>query len=279
MYTRFLPAYDTEEAVKCLPACRIITTIHEKMEVPGTFWIVGKLLESVEGPEYKALLGDNPLYEIDSHTYSHRMLAAHKLFHVPVWKDRGQEVRKSKDIIEQFFGCDCLGFRPAFGFDQGLGDDQELIDEVAAAGYRFVSSLLWGPETTLPALLVPPFTYTEKNHPELWELPGHGWHENALKATNMTDSPVRLLLFPMPWPEITPSRPISKPEEEFEINKKVIDRAIEMEMPYVSFIWHPWSLHQFDPAMNAVASTFQYVKDIGMEFSTFDREWKRAAEL
>ena len=66
---------------------------------------------------------------------------------------------------------------------------------------------------------------------------------------------------------------------EFEINKKVIDRAIEMEMPYVSFIWHPWSLHQFDPAMNAVESTFQYVKDIGMEFSTFGREWKRAAEL
>jgi len=36
-----------------------------------------------------------------------------------------------------------------------------------------------------------------------------------------------------------PLQPISMPEEEFAINKRFIDRAIKLGLPYVSLIWHP----------------------------------------
>jgi peptidoglycan/xylan/chitin deacetylase (PgdA/CDA1 family) len=275
MKTRFLPAYDTEQPNRCLPACKAITAVHERFGAPGTFFIVGRLLESVEAPEYRTLLGGSPLYEVASHTYSHKKLAANPIITIPIHDDRRGELRKSKDLVEQTFGRPCPGFRPAFGFAEGLHGDRELVDEVAAAGYRYVSARLWGPETTLPALLVGPETYAAEGHPELWEMPGHGWHENGLKATNLTTTPRRIILWPMPMPEVVPPGPIKTPEEEFAINRIFMDRAVELGLPYVTFIWHPWSLHQFDPAMRMLELTFQYARDIGMELATFSDEWKR----
>jgi hypothetical protein len=34
-------------------------------------------------------------------------------------------------------------------------------------------------------------------------------------------------------------------------------------------IWHPWSLHRFDPEMNMVGAVLGYVKIPGMEVNTF----------
>lgn len=73
--TLFIPAYDTEHATECLPACRAIVEVHRRMDVPATFFIVGKLLEE-NGKAFREVL-DDPLFEISSHTYSHKMLRDH----------------------------------------------------------------------------------------------------------------------------------------------------------------------------------------------------------
>jgi len=70
--TMFIPAYDTEHSTECLPECHAIVKVHQQMEIPATFFIVGKCLEA-SGREFRATL-DNPLFEIGSHTYSHKML-------------------------------------------------------------------------------------------------------------------------------------------------------------------------------------------------------------
>ena len=275
--TRYVAAYDTEQPEDCLSACRQIRSVHERFGFPATFFIVGKRLET-EGKEYRALLGDDAPFEIASHTYSHRMLRDHPFCGPKVSDaDRIHEITRGKELVEGTFERPCVGLRPGCGFADGLKGDPWLVRQVAEAGLGYVSSLAWGPETTVPALLEPPFPYVDDGCPHLWELPAHGWHENLLKAHNLTDRPQRILAWPSPFPEAVVLSPIETPEEEFALNRIVIDRAVESGLPYVSLIWHPWSLHRFDPEMRMLEMTFSYVRDHGLEPTTFEAEWRRAA--
>jgi hypothetical protein len=73
-----------------------------------------------------------------------------------------------------------------------------------------------------------------------------------------------------------PLAPIQTPDQEFELNRLYIDRAIELDLPYVSLIWHPWSLGRFDPEGRMLERTFKYVEERGLEPSTYEAEWRRA---
>ena len=279
MTTRYIAAYDTEKPVDCLNACKLIRSVHEAFNFPGTFFIVGKRLEE-EGAEYRAVLGDVPNFEIASHTYSHVILRDHPFCgNTPENGLRAREITLGKERIEQTFQRPCVGLRPGCGFHNALRGDPWLVQQVAEAGFGYVSSLLWGPETTVPAQLEKPFTYAEEGYPNLWELPGHGWHENLLKAHNLTVNVRRILAWPAPFPEATPLAPITSPEEEFAINKRFIDRGVALDLPFVSLIWHPWSLARFDPAMTMLKLTFAYVRELGLEPTTYADEWQRAQRV
>ena len=43
--TRYIAAYDTESA-GCLAVCRKIADVHERFEVPATFFVVGRTLDA-----------------------------------------------------------------------------------------------------------------------------------------------------------------------------------------------------------------------------------------
>ncbi len=274
MPTRYIAAYDTERKNECLNACYRIQKIHEKYNFPATFFVVAELLVE-NGHEFKKVLGQGRPFEIASHSYSHRLLKDHPLIDDHCDKDEKiKQIRLSKQYIEDVFERPCVGLRTPVGYANALRGEKWLLNELVDAGYQYVSSLLWGPETTMPALLEKPFTYFEDGMSNLWEFPGHGWHENLLKSHNFTTQPQRIRAWPMPFPEIIPHSTIKSPDEEFRINRIIIDRAIEMEMPYVSFVWHPWSLALFDPEMSMLEQTFQYVKDRGLEPVTFEQELK-----
>jgi peptidoglycan/xylan/chitin deacetylase (PgdA/CDA1 family) len=267
--TRYIAAYDTEQPQTCLAACRAIRAAHERHGFPATFFLVGRLLEA-EGAEYDQVLGECGLFEIASHTYSHRMLRDHPFCGPAVPpEERVREIRLGKQVVEDTFARPCLGLRPGCGFSDGLRGDPWLLGEISATGFRYTSSQLWGPETSLPALLVPPYPYAAEGFPTLWEFPAHGWHENVLKAHNLTTTVQRLVAWPLPWPELLPPGPIRTPEDEFATNRLVIDRALALDLPYVTLIWHPWSLARFDPAMRMLDLTFSYVREMGLQPATF----------
>jgi peptidoglycan/xylan/chitin deacetylase (PgdA/CDA1 family) len=278
--TRYIAAYDTEKAGDCLAACWQIRKIHERLGFPATFFITGERLEA-EGAQYLEALGPHargnaPLFEIASHTYSHKMLRDHPFCGPAVEPEaRLQEIRRGKALVEQVFERPCWGLRPGCGFVGGLRGDPWLVDAVSQAAYGYVSSILWGPEYTVPALFEPPFSYAEEGYAKLWEMPGHGWHENLLKGHNLTDRPQRIVAWPSPFPEAVPLSPIQTPDQEFEINRLFIDRAIELGLPYVSLIWHPWSLRRFDPEFRMLELTFGYVRERGLEPTTYEAEWRR----
>lgn len=276
--TRYIAAYDTEAATRCATACKSIRAVHEQFDFPATFFIVGKRLEE-EGAEYRAILGDVETFEIASHTYSHTILRDHPFCgNTPDLATREREIRLGKECVEQTFQRPCVGLRPGCGFHNALRDDKWLVDTIVDAGFSYVSSLLWGPETTVPALLTTPFTYADEGHPDFWELPAHGWHENLLKAHNLTVDVRRILAWPSPMPEAIRLTPISTPEEEFAMNKLFIDGAIALGLPFVSLIWHPWSLNRFDPEMKMLKLTFAYVAELGMQATTYEAEWQRIAQ-
>lgn len=255
--THYIAAYDTESG-GCLEACRKIVEVHKHYQMPATFFIVGKRLE--ENPDgYRKLL-DDPLFEIASHTYSHKKFRDNPFCHpassLDVIRD---ELIKGKAIIENVFERSCIGIRPACGYDNAMKGAPELLELIREAGFKYVSSLLWGSDYSMPVPLNQPFSYESDGYPDLWEIPAHGWHENLLKNNNKM-GPKRLTLWPPEIPEAIPEKFVSTPEEEFKVNKIFIDKAHSTEKMFVSLIWHPWSLHAFDPEMKMLELTFKYVR-------------------
>ncbi len=260
--TNYIAAYDTESP-NCLAACRKIVDVHLRYEMPATFFIVGRALE-VNPDEYRELL-DNPLFEIASHTYSHRMLRDHPFCGPAVSEEEKRvEILRGKEIVERVFRRPCLGLRPACAFDNGLKGAADVLQMIQEAGLRYVSSLAWGPDYSLPALLNEPFNYGAEGFPGVWELPAHGWHENLLKDHNRW-GPRRLTLWPPEMPEAIPHGFISTPEEEFAVYRVFLEKAESEGKPFVSLIWHPWSLHAFDPEMKMLELVFGHVRKLGLE--------------
>jgi len=235
--------------------------------MPATFFVLGKRLK--QNPTgYREVL-DDPLFEIGSHTYSHKLLRDNPFCGraAPLAKKR-DEIFQGKAWVEKVFERPCLGLRPGCGFENGLRGAPDVLALIQEAGFRYVSSLIWGPDYSLPAPLTQPFDYAADGYPSIWELPGHGWHENLLKNNNDL-GPKKLTLWPPAIPEAIPDGFISTPEEEYAINRIFLERAVSQKQSFVSLIWHPWSLDAFDPEMKMLELTFAGVRELGLTPCTY----------
>ena len=274
--TRFIAAYDTEHP-GCLAACRKIVKVHKRFKMPATFFIVGRTLEA-HPDEYRKLL-DDPLFEIASHTYSHRMLRNQPFCgHAVSPEDRKVEIFKGKEVVDKIFKTDVIGLRPGCGFDNAFVGAPKDLAMIKEAGFKYVSSLLWGPDYSLPAVFKEPFNYASDGFADLWELPGHGFHENLLKDNNGW-GPRRLTLWPPPFPGAIPDHFAETPEDEFKVNKVFIDRAIATNELFYSPIWHPWSMGKFDPEMKMLELLFEYVQKREMHATTYVELYKHVAKI
>ncbi len=266
--TTYIAAYDVE-GKGCLDALRKILPLHERFEMPLTLFIVARLLDE-QGDPYRELLGDHPLVEVASHSYTHMLLGDH-----PVCGKAGppekyeREIVESKQRIEDVFGRAVGGFRAPVSFEDGLRGAPDLLRLCDQARYRYVSCLAWGPGCTLPALIREPFTYADDGYPNLWEVPPCGWHDNVLKKGNSNLDPVPLQPSPHPYPEIEVHGYIETPEEEAELDRKLIDRSIEAGASHCSLVWHPWSLDRFDPEMRMLELVLAHIRERGLPVTTF----------
>ena len=140
--TRYIAAYDTESS-GCLKAVEAITEVHRKYDMPATFFIVGRTLEA-NPDEYKRLMAD-PLFEVASHTLSHKMLRDHPWCGRAATADEiRREIISGVDSVRKNLKVDCLGLRPGCCFENGLVGAPELLALAAEAGLKYVSSQAWG---------------------------------------------------------------------------------------------------------------------------------------
>ena len=132
-------------------------------------------------------------------------------------------------------------------FDVGFRGAPGVLAEIAGAGFKYVSSRLWGPHTTVPSPLEQAHNYAEDGFPQLW---------------------------PPIYPEMQLHGYVKTPAEEFNVHRFFVDRALADGLEYATLIWHPWSLNRFDPEMRMLELMFDYVARQGIGFARFEDLWR-----
>ncbi len=246
----FLVGYDTEQPT-CIPAVRSLVGIHQRLKIPATFFLVGKLLE-YNRTELRELLS-NDLFEVASHTYSHCHLESASR------ATCREELQRTRDLIQDVFGRPVKGFRTPGGLEKGYKGDSERLGVFADTGLAYISSQGRGPGNSMPAPIISPYNYRSEGFPQLLEIPFHGWHENLLTGVHPWQSPDQPLSSEAP-------KTVSDWMAPFMAD---IEFTINHSFPYYSPTLHPWSLRRFNPECRQIEAFLLAVKDRGFNFMTF----------
>ncbi len=250
---KYIAAYDTERP-EGLPAVRRLVEIHKALQVPATFFVVGRVAEQY-GPQLRKLW-EGELFDIQSHTYDHTHVESHPPDEVIANLELNQRV------LRRELGIVPVGLRCPGGLAGGLRDYPHALQAVAAVGFEFVSAQARGPGGSIPAPLQDPYWYDDYGYADLLEMPGHGWHDNILTAQT-----------PGGLPEgMTPPR---TPGQAAAYWKRDLDRALELGLRYFNPIMHPWSVGGFDSRCRHVEMVLEYVLEQGLTATTFAAEASR----
>jgi peptidoglycan/xylan/chitin deacetylase (PgdA/CDA1 family) len=263
--TRYVFAYDLEDPDLCLKATARLLELHRRYGIPATFFVLGTVLEE-RGATLRALFGDDLLFDIASHTYSHKLLKNNRLHGPGVsLEDLRDEIERGLRLVEKVFERPCAGVRSSYGFYGGLRGEGERLRVIRDSGARYLSSDLRGPGDSVPGGLVQAYRYDEEGVPDLLELPGHGWHDNVLKG-----------FYPGPWlawPPVLrwgiPDRAPSTPEEEFAVQRAWVERAMTLGLDYFSPVYHPHSVYRMDPDCRVIELLMRHVRQRGMTPTTY----------
>ncbi|HEY3418388.1 MAG TPA: polysaccharide deacetylase family protein [Armatimonadota bacterium] len=228
-------------------------------QVTATYFLVGRLLE-VAGPEYVALLTGQ---DIECHTYAHNPVhAGHSCSISPA--EMMDDVRRGLDFIEDYFGVRPRGLCAPGGAVDGMRGQRERLRILWDAGIRFVKSDNWGPGPEMPVPYTPPYTYAEDGLPELWELPGSGWHCTMLLPRGEGMQVSGPVIPGGPWPEHLPT----KVDEAIDHIRQELDYTREHNLHYAPS-WHPWSLYRFDPNLTMLEFLLDYAEEYDMPIRTY----------
>lgn len=261
--TTFLAAYDLESLEVGLTAAEAVAAVHRRHDKPATFFVVGRLLEQ-DGPRYRDIL-DDPLFDIQTHTYSHRMLKTSGP-HGPAvsLEEMEEEVSRGKQLVEDTFERECLGLRPGCGFHGGFGGMPERLEILWRNGIRFVSSDARALYDSIPNGLTQAYWYEADGYPDLLEIPAHGWHDNVLKGYSQN-----ITLFPPLYPFAIPAEAPTTVDECFAHERLWLDQAIAEGLEFFSPCQHPWSLYRFDPEIGTVDRMLAYLEEMEIPVATY----------
>jgi peptidoglycan/xylan/chitin deacetylase (PgdA/CDA1 family) len=247
--------------------------VHKRRKLPATFFVVGQCLKE-HGVELRGIL-DDPLFDIQSHTFSHALLKDSDVHGRGAALDHASaEISKSLGIIRDVFERDCVGMRTPCGFSDGLRGKAELLGHIRSEGLHYVSSDARGPGDSLPSPLKFPYHYAEDGYPEIWELPIHGWHDNVLKGYFPN---VSIVVYPPLEPWHLPPRPPETPEDDAAQHLLWVDKAGEKDLPFISLAFHPWSLIRFDPKVRELDLIFDGLEERRIDVVTATETYRKLA--
>ena len=268
----YLASYDLENIDACVEAAGAVAAMHRELGLPATFFIVGRCLEE-HGEELKRIL-DHELFDLQTHTYSHRVFRRMPGADTTVDTDARREVFEGARLVSETFGRPCVGLRTGCGYDGGMRELPRVLEACAEAGLSYVSSDLRGPGDTLPSPLKGPYTYAEQGYPALWELPVHGWHENVLKGYSPR---VGMVVYPplADW-HLPPATPRT-PQDHATHHLLWVDKAREAQLPFVSLAFHPWSIFKYDNDLRAERLIFEGLAERGVAVTTCTAAYEKLA--
>ncbi len=227
-------SYKGTRLKECLDGIAAVVEVHRNKNLPATFFLVAKLVETAAA-ELRAML-DDPLFDLQCHSYTHADIMqivdddhALKL-----------ELIDSKHLLEDTFGREVIGFTTPAGFPEGLRKQKRQLEVLWNAGYRYVRSIGMGPFNTIPAPLTQPFWYADDGYPDFLELGLHAWHDNVLSGQP----------FAVHWPPLLPwGYPSKMPETAHEMYAAYapgIEYIVNNNLMTYVPCFHPWSVYRVD---------------------------------
>lgn len=231
-----------------------ICSLLERQQIPASFFIVGLLLERIGG-ELSSLLKENPLFDVDSHTYSHMHI---KEDDPQVIEQFQRELEMTSDLLEQHFGVRPLGFCAPGNFYQGLRGCRKHLEILWDHGIRYVGSDGWGPaDHPIPAPFNQPYWYSEEGFPDLLEVPINGWHCNMLFNTGRQNDDWQPAVG-FPDGTLLETLPVTI-EEGYQVRAREFEYALDRQMIYAP-AYHPWSVCRFDPQLQHLERLIKLAK-------------------
>lgn len=208
---------------------RRMNAMFDEKDVPRTYFLLGNYLESCLLDFDKGCLRtiynkENPLIEIQQHTYSHpiiRPIKGRLDKHVFTPKQFGMDVKMAAELINEILGVQTFGLRTPIGYHQDLSDKPQILEELRNHGIKYVSSHLRS-ERTLEGPLTKdrqPHDYNNIMFPELIEIPSHGWQD---------------VVFTKEKAKIFLEREPDGPEEIIHHYSKLFSKANDIDLPIVT---------------------------------------------
>lgn len=147
----FMFRYDTEstETENISGFLERAVEIHRKYAIPATFFCTGGAIDAREGEfrDFYLEVKDDPLFDIQDHSYSHIGLCKKD---GPSLDEIRDDYKRSFDVHERVFGVRPLGVSlcgtgeaPLSGFDATEKSKKEL-DLMASMGVKFINTSLTG---------------------------------------------------------------------------------------------------------------------------------------
>ncbi|MHB9026789.1 MAG: polysaccharide deacetylase family protein [Armatimonadota bacterium] len=227
--------------------------------VTATYFLVGRLLE-VAGPDYAALLAGQ---EIECHTYAHNPIhEGHACSVSP--EEMRDDVRRGLDFIEEYFGARPRGLCGPGGAVGGMRGQRERLQMLWDEGIRFLKTDNLGCDPEMPVPYTPPYTYAADDLPELWELPGSGWHCTMLLSRNGNYDSCGPAIPGSPRLDHLPMNV----DEAVAVVRQELDYTREHDLHYAPS-WHPWSLYRFDPALTMLEFLLDYAEEHRIPIRTY----------
>jgi peptidoglycan/xylan/chitin deacetylase (PgdA/CDA1 family) len=163
---------------------------HRELGVPCTLYMVGRILEDGRVRDALASLAQDPLFDIQQHTYSHLRLKTVamddgqkvQVFEGGTPERIDEDIRRANRAIRDALGVTCTGLTGPWGYYRGLMDRPDLLGILRANGIRFCRTFARNEFDFQPVpYSLQPFWYAPQGYPEILEFPVQGWQDCYLR--------------------------------------------------------------------------------------------------
>jgi peptidoglycan/xylan/chitin deacetylase (PgdA/CDA1 family) len=247
-----------------------LTKTLDSEHMPRTFFLLGHYVERcIDDFSADTLRGiynvDNPLNDLQQHTYSHQVFRK-----IPFSPDRRiitpvefiADVKRANQVLGDILSITPKGLRTPVGYSQDLSDMPEILQGLDALRFCYVSSDLQGRGVFEAAFTADrqPHAYDNAGHPDLVEIPCHGFQDSVFTMEQAT----KLLNRDKPH----------NAEEIFVHYAEVFDKAQKMASEtgnavYVSLCMHPWAVAEYDPELKIHRRLIEDARNRGMSIISY----------
>lgn len=250
-----------------------ILNVHRVRRAPATVFVAGRVAEVEREVLLPAIDAAGDLADVNTATYRHVRVLRKPPWSVPQPSDRliAEEITRGALAVREALGRPCLGVRPAEGAGAGFRGWAANLSAMRDAGLRWSSAYVrstYG--DTAPGDLRGPFSYAADGHPDLLELPAHGWPDTALKARGGADgAQQRIVRWPSPF--AYPDGLVETPEQDLAVHGATIAAARDAGLPYCCPAFDADSMvRPQDPDARIVELLIDHAAAEGLALTTLD---------